>query len=140
MKKVFGIFTLLALAAAVYVFPGVASAQYVAGGTSWFDFANLIYAVTKWAGPILVLVASLIFSYNIVMYVVSGDDAKKKKDALVGVGYSVLGIFAMLSLWALIAFLSSTFKVGVGGSLSQDLIPQVQTCPPFGTPGTTPGC
>lgn len=135
MKKVFGIFALLALLA---IAPQFASAQYIAGGTTWFDLATVFYKMLKWIGPVLVLVAATIFSANIIRYLLLKEKPDEKKEALKSVGWSIIGIFAMLSLWGVIAILSG-LGIGVGGKLSSDLIPQVQTCDPFAAPGT-PGC
>ncbi len=136
MKKVFGIFALLALVAVV---PHFAFAQYVAGGTNWFDLANLFYRILKWIGPVLVLVASVVFSFNIIKYLLLKEKPEEKKEALKSVGWSVLGIFCMLGLWGFISIISASGNFAIGGNLSSELIPQVQTCDPFTAPGT-PGC
>ena len=107
-------------------FPIFAHAQLVAD-TGWdlLDLLDWVFSILRRAPQYLVYVAVLFFFYNIVVYVVKGSDAAAKTKALQGVGWSIVGIFIMLSLWGIIAFISGTLRIGQGGTITAPLIPGV---------------
>lgn len=74
--------------------------------------------------PFLIGLAVIAFFWFLVEFIWKGrDDASKKKEALSGMGYSILALFVMVAIWGLVGFISSVTGVGVGGSVPTPSIP-----------------
>lgn len=67
--------------------------------------------------PFAVGVAVLVFFWFIIKLIAAKDDATGKQAALKGIGYSILGLFIMVSIWGIIGLLGSMFGVGQGGNV-----------------------
>ncbi len=74
-------------------------------------------------GPILVALATLAFFWFLVMFIwKGGEDAAKKAESVKGMGYSILALFVMVSIWGIIGLVGNIFGIGQGGGA---LVPQV---------------
>ena len=77
-------------------------------------------------GPLLVAMISwavIVFLWSLFEYL--QGDAAKKGNALGRIGWGILVLFVMISLWGLVSILTKTFT-GWGGSNSQVQIPYFQ--------------
>ena len=81
-----------------------------------FDFATAI-------PRILTLLALIFFMYKVIMWIIA--DSTKKKDAAKDVGFGVIALFVMVSIWGLVSLLQSSLGIGTGGTLKGDTIPGV---------------
>jgi hypothetical protein len=74
-------------------------------------FKNLLNALV----PILIALAVVWFIWNVFQFVIKeGDDREKAKDAMI---WGIVAIAVMVSVWGLVAVLTSTFGtkgVGIG--------------------------
>ncbi len=119
---------------AALVLPFVSHAQVVATGA--FDIGDIFNLLVKWlvALPrLLVFAAIAAILYNVVRYTIMEKDTAKKGESLKGLAWSIGGLIAALSIWGIMAIISSTFSIGIGGEINQDFIPSVDLSdtPPF---------
>ncbi len=94
--------------ASVGVSPLVALAQGYApnqGIMGLFSFAGVILNRLV---PLLIGLAVVWFIWNVILYVMSGNE-EKKKAAKSGMLWGIIGIFIMVSVWGLVAILQATF-------------------------------
>jgi hypothetical protein len=74
--------------------------------------------------PIAIGLAVLAFFVYLIMFIWKGrDDATEQKKTMAGMGYSILALFLMVSIWGIIGLLGSMFGVGQGGSVPIPTIP-----------------
>lgn len=102
----------------VWLLPTFAHAQVIPGGQSiWQIGAPILAYIMNNLIPILVTVAVIILVINIIRYIInvkagdikSGDMAKQ-------LGWSIGGLFVILAIWGIIAVISKTLGIGVGGA------------------------
>ncbi len=97
MKKAL---TVSALAASV--FPAIASAQNIGGIFSLLNQANqLINQVI----PFIIALTVLVFLWGVFMFVVSGADSEKRKEAQGYMIWGIIALFVMVSVWGLVNIL-----------------------------------
>ena len=83
--------------------------------------------------PFAVGATVLVFFWYLVQFIIKGnDDATAKTLSMKGMGYSILALFVMVSIWGIIGFLGSMFGIGQGGSVPIPGVPS--PCQP-GQPG-----
>ncbi len=110
MKKLIAI--ILAVA------PGVAGAAQITNATGVISkFNDLVNA----AIPVLITFAVLYIIYAVVMYMIAGDEDKKKASKGM-VGWGIAGLFIILSIWGLVNILVGTFDLK--NSIPQDRVPK----------------
>lgn len=103
------------------------------GNTNGFNGSNasgllgLIMLASRITGmlvPITIALAVLAFFWFLVNFIWKGaEDPKVHSDGLKGMGYSLLAIFVMVSIWGIIAFIGNTVGIGQGGSLPDFKLP-----------------
>ena len=77
----------------------------------------------KMLTPLAVTAAVLAFFWFLIEFIWKGNaDATKRAEGLRGMGYAVLALFVMVSIWGLVGFMGSIVGIGQGGSVP---IPQV---------------
>jgi hypothetical protein len=59
---------------------------------------------------LLIALAVIFIVWNVVMALIRGDDPTEKKKALGNIGYGVLGLAIIVSIWGLVNILVGTFK------------------------------
>ncbi len=79
-----------------------------ANGTTLCTIADMVIGYFNVALILLMSLAVLAFTYNVVRYFVLSD-SPDKKEASQYVMYSVIGFFVILSLWGIVNILSNTF-------------------------------
>jgi len=123
MKKSLKLFTTASLLA----LPFLANAQVVASGSFTLgDILNMLIRVLVTAPRILVFLAIALILFNIVRYIFKKDtNEAARKEMLSKLGVSILALVIALSIWGIMAIISSTFNLGVGGEINQDFIPSV---------------
>jgi len=81
-------------------------------------FASLINAakgVLCGMIPLLFVLATVVFLYGVVKYVLAGGDEKKMDSGKQFMIYGVIGLFIMLSVWGIVNAAVKTFFNGNGG-------------------------
>ena len=67
--------------------------------------------------PFAVGLAVLAFFWFLIMFIVKSGDETERKKTIHGMGYSILALFIMVSIWGIIGFLGSVTGIGQGGSV-----------------------
>ncbi len=103
----------------------VASAQGQVNGSWLLSLLNLAQTVVNKLSPILVTLALLAFFWFLIQFIWKGaENPKAHQDGMKGMGYAILALFVMVSIWGIIATLQSIFGVP---NLTQ---PDVPVLPP----------
>jgi hypothetical protein len=77
--------------------------------------------------PLFVSLAVAAFFWFLVQFIWKGkDDPKVHESGIKGMGYSILAIFVMVSIWGLIGLLGNISGVGQGGSAPIPVVPVLQ--------------
>ena len=105
---------------------------------------NVSTLVTQFSGiagqliPLAVTVGVVAFFWFLIKYIMQGGDNPDGKGAsMKGMGYSILAIFVMVSIWGIVGTIGSMFGVGQGGTAP---IPSVTNCPHGVANYTTGAC
>ena len=74
---------------------------------------TVISKILKALIPILISIAVIVFIVGVIQYVLSAkpDDKAKGQGTMI---YGVIGLFAIVAVWGLVAILTSTFGVATG--------------------------
>jgi hypothetical protein len=74
--------------------------------------------------PFAIGLAVLAFFWFLIGFIWKGkDDPAKQQEMMRGMGFSILALFAMVSIWGIIGLLGSFLGVGQGGSVPVPGIP-----------------
>jgi hypothetical protein len=71
----------------------------------------------------LFVVALILFFVGIFQYLAPGGDAEKRKQGFQYMGFGVLALFVMVAIWGLVAFISQTLGIGIGGDIMVPGVP-----------------
>lgn len=102
MKKILSIATLLG--------PSIALGQ-THQVTEINSLTNYLLAIGNTVIYILVAAAVVFIVWNIVKYIIAGASADGKMDALKNVGWGILGLAIIVSIWGLVGILTRSFVV-----------------------------
>jgi len=86
------------------------------------DVMLLVVVILDTLIPILIGLAVLMFIWGIFRYYAS-DNANTKKEAVKIIGYGVVSIFVMVSLWGLVNFIAYSLRININGSGSSNTLP-----------------
>jgi len=73
--------------------------------------------IVNWFVGLLMALATLIFLWGILNYVLAGDSESKRAEAKGYMTYGVVTLFVMVSVWALVYVISNTFGLQTGLNL-----------------------
>jgi len=73
--------------------------------------------------PILIALAVLLFIWGVLRYVIS-TDPNSKKDAGKLIGYGIVSIFVMVSVWGLVNLIGNSLQIDIDGNGSPVLGPK----------------
>ena len=96
-----------------------ASGQAV--GQSIFNLLGLAQGVVNAAVPLLIGVGVIALFIGVIGFM-TGKGAEDHKKWGTFLGYAILGLFVMVSIWGIVNFLGSTLNIGQGGGVP---VPQV---------------
>ncbi len=103
----------LLASAFVFVIPAIAFGQQRIGYL-FQQILNFIADVIQFLGPVLISLALLAFFYSLIRYLLDKDNTASSKSYL---GYSILILFVMVSIWGIVAFLQQNLGIGDGRDL-----------------------
>lgn len=108
------------------VLGGVPMVSFAAETTAW-SILGVIGGILGYIMPILITLAAVWFVYNVIMYMISGDEAKKK-DAKKGMISGLIGLFIVIAFWGILRIFMKTFNIGT--TIGQDdIVPYVPIAP-----------
>lgn len=127
MKKLLTIISISALGTATAF-----AQQQAVNGTALLSLLSLVQEIVSRLTPLLIGLAVLAFFWFLVQFIwKGGESGEKKESSLKGMGFSILALFVMVSIWGLVGFLGNLVGVGQGGTVP---VPYVTPCKP---PATT---
>jgi hypothetical protein len=122
MKKI--LTTLSLVTSTVAVALAQAPAVGTINGSGLLNLLALAQGLVSRLIPFAVSLAVLAFFWFLVKFIWKGsEDAKEKGAAVAGMGYSILALFVMVSIWGLVGFLGSMLGIGQGGSVPIPTVP-----------------
>jgi hypothetical protein len=132
MKK-YIVTTLLALGACVHAFAIDISFSFGTSATNNTGLSLINNLITQANGivaklvPLTVGLGLVAFFWYLVKFIWKADeDPKAREEGLKGMGYSILAIFVMVSIWGIIALMGSMLGIGQGGSGLQIEMPKAR--------------
>ena len=138
MKKSLSLL-LTAVASIALVSAQTAPTQGQVNGTGLLSLLALAQTLVTRMVPFAIGVAVLVFFYFMIQFIVKGNSSADAKDAsLKGMGYSILALFVMVSIWGLVGFIGSLTGIGQGGSAPTPGIPSY--CDPTKAAGQPGAC
>jgi len=118
MKKFFA-----GITTALFALPLIGSAQVIATGSDVFTLTNTFGNLIRLAGPILIGLIFVLIIVRAIQFIMSDGDMKTEaKDKLLK---AIIGAFVALAAVGLIAWLSSTLGIGIGGEIDATKQPTV---------------
>lgn len=102
--------------------PMLAFAQIIPQSPGFSGILNTVKSFMNAIIPVLITLGIIYFILGVIQYM-SGksDDAKKEgRDKMI---WGIIGLFAIVSIWGLVALLNSTFGIQQGGVLNPQQIP-----------------
>jgi hypothetical protein len=78
------------------------------------DAFSIVGTIGQWLGfvvPVLIALAVAWFIWGVIMYLIAGDEEKKKKATGMIVG-GLIGLFIIVAFWGIIRLITNTFGVG----------------------------
>ncbi|HEY1041371.1 MAG TPA: hypothetical protein VGE63_01460 [Candidatus Paceibacterota bacterium] len=108
----------VSLMSLVWIVPSFAYAQVIPGGRSLWDIAGeYIKYITNNLIPILVTIAVIVLIVNIIRYILWNNKGEiEHKKAASQLAWSIGGLFIILAIWGIIAVISKTLGIGIGGN------------------------
>lgn len=76
--------------------------------------------------PVLFAAAVVYFIYGVVKFIMSAGDEDKRKEGKSAMLWGIVGLVVMISIYGLIAFLSSSLGLTGGGSVTLPIVPSVR--------------
>lgn len=64
--------------------------------------------------PLLMVIATVVFLWGIISYIMAAGDEEKVKEARSFIIYGLIGLFVMVSVWGLVGVIAGSF--GVSGT------------------------
>lgn len=92
--------------------------------TALYQLINAAQNIVTALVPFAIGLAVLAFFWFLITFIWKGDDPAHRKTALAGMGWSVVALFIMVSIWGIIGFLGSIVGVGQGGSIPTPTVPR----------------
>ncbi len=87
-----------------------------ANGQGLLGILQLAQTIVTRLVPFAIGLAVLAFFWYLITFIWKGrDDAKAKDMSLKGMGYAILALFVMVSIWGLVGFLGNILGIGQGG-------------------------
>ncbi len=78
-------------------------------------------------GVLMIGLGLLAFFWYLVQYIWKGDESPgKREEGLKGMGYSILALFVMVSVWGIIGLMANILGTGVGGSIPALEMPKMK--------------
>ncbi len=95
-----------------------------APGQGIVNLVKLIQQLIGLAGPILLSLGVLAFFFGMIMFIWKGKESEEKRKGWMGfMGWSLVAIFAMVSVWGIVAFIGSTLGIGNVQSIPTPALP-----------------
>jgi cytochrome b len=103
---------------------GTQATQGQVNGGPLLQLLALAQTIVSRLGIFAVGLAVVVFFWFLIKFIVKGGDSADEKNAgIKGMGYSILAIFVMVSIWGIIGAMGGMLGIGQGGSVPIPGIP-----------------
>ena len=68
---------------------------------------NIIQSIV----PLLITIALIVFIWGVIKYITAGADEGEREKARNVIMYGIIGLFAIVAVWGLVAMLKNTFGI-----------------------------
>ena len=97
---------------------GSSAQQGTVNGGALLSFLALAQTIVTRLVPFAVGIAVLAFFWFLITFIWKGrDNPEEQSKSLAGMGWSVLALFVMVSIWGIVGFLGSIVGVNQGGNV-----------------------
>ena len=103
---------------------GFGTQQGQVNGGALLQLLSLAQEIMSRLVPFAVGAAVLVFFWFLILFIVKSSDATARKGYLQGMGFSILALFVMVSIWGIIGLLGSIVGVNQGGNIPIPGIPR----------------
>ena len=104
---------------------GIGSQHGHVNGGALLQLLALAQEIISRLVPFAIGLAVLAFFWFLITFIWKGSsDPAKREDSLKGMGFSVLALFVMVSIWGIIGLLGSILGVGQGGNIPVPGVPR----------------
>jgi hypothetical protein len=87
-------------------------------GNSLADLMQYLLSImTRYLVPIIFSIAIIAFFWGIIQYVINAENEAKRKEGRDYILWGFGALFVMVAIWGIIALISNTLGIGVGGTL-----------------------
>lgn len=94
----------------IFVLSAVVAAWPFVGRAATVDSVlGKVQSAVNSVSPVLASLAVAVFLYGVVLYIFSGSDAKKEKEARGYLVYGLIGLFVLVAFWALVSLVVASF-------------------------------
>jgi len=103
---------------------GFGANQGQVNGGALISLLNLAQNIVSRLIPFTIGLAVLAFFWFLIEFIWKGRaDPEAKNTSLKGMGYAILALFVMVSIWGLIGFMGSIVGIGQGGTVPVPSVP-----------------
>lgn len=104
---------------------GQGAQQGQVNGSALLQLLGLAQEILSRLVPFAVTLAVLAFFWYLIQFIwKGGQDPETKSSSLKGMGYSILALFVMVSIWGIIGLLGSIVGVNQGGNIPIPGVPR----------------
>lgn len=93
-------------------------------GSQLFQLLDVAQNLVNRLVPFMIGLAVVSFFWFLVRFIMKSGDPNGRTDSLKGMGYSMLALFLMVSVWGIIILAASMLGVGVGGNIPIPGVPR----------------
>lgn len=106
---------------------GIGTQQGQVNGSALIQLLNVAQDILSRLVPFAVTLAVLAFFWYLIQFIwKGGQDPATKTSSLKGMGFSILALFVMVSIWGIIGLLGSIVGVNQGGNIPIPGVPRPQ--------------
>ena len=114
----------LAFAQGTYI-PGQTAQQGTVNATALIQLLGAAQEILTRLVPFAVTAAVLAFFWFLITFIwKGGEDGEARKKSLSGMGWSIVALFVMVSIWGIIGLLGSILGVNQGGTIPIPGVPR----------------
>ena len=122
MKK--ALLTLSAAATGIMFASAQVGNQQV-NGQALVQLLNVAQDILSRLVPFAITLAVVVFFWFLISFIWKGAaDPAKRAESLKGMGWSVVALFVMVSIWGIVGFMASLTGIGQGGSIPIPSVPR----------------
>ncbi len=103
---------------------GQVAQQGQVNGGALLSLLALAQEIVSRLVPFAIGLAVLAFFWFLIQFIFNPGDGEERTKKLHGMGYSVLALFLMVSIWGIIGLFGSILGIGQGGSVPVPSIPR----------------